>query len=152
MKRNTLKRSDMKSRSLLTFAALLVMILLTSGSSFAQANSVPVKANSVNKNAVGNLIMGIESDNTGLSRSSIYYAGLYRMSETVKPLLEKMRTETDASTKILIALALFRIGDPEGMEMIESLSVKDADPKVRRMCSAIFNEYTSPDSLNYVVR
>jgi hypothetical protein len=140
-----------KSSSLLA-AALLVMILLTSTSSFAQTNSVPVKALVVNRTAIGNLIMGIESDNTGLSRSSIYYAGLYRVPEAVKPLLEKMRSESDASTKILIALALFRIGDPEGMDMIESLSVKDPDSRVRRMCSAIFNEYVSPDSLNYVAR
>ncbi|MCU7490370.1 MAG: HEAT repeat domain-containing protein [Ignavibacteria bacterium] len=151
MKRNTLKRRLVKSSSLLA-AALLVMILLTSTSSFAQTNSVPVKALVVNRTAIGNLIMGIESDNTGLSRSSIYYAGLYRVPEAVKPLLEKMRSESDASTKILIALALFRIGDPEGMDMIESLSVKDPDSRVRRMCSAIFNEYVSPDSLNYVAR
>jgi HEAT repeat protein len=96
--------------------------------------------------------MGIESENAGLSKSSIYYAGLYRVPEAVKPLVEKMKAETDASTKVLIALALFRIGDPEGMDMIESLSVSDKDPKVRRMCSAIFNEYISPDSLNYVAR
>lgn len=151
MKRNTLKRRLVKSSSLLA-AALLVMILLTSTSSFAQTNSVPVKALVVNRTAIGNLIMGIESDNTGLSRSSIYYAGLYRVPEAVKPLLEKMRSESDASTKILIALALFRIGDQEGMDMIESLSVKDPDSRVRRMCSAIFNEYVSPDSLNYVAR
>lgn len=151
MKRNTLKCRLVKSSSLLA-AALLVMILLTSTSSFAQTNSVPVKALVVNRTAIGNLIMGIESDNTGLSRSSIYYAGLYRVPEAVKPLLEKMRSESDASTKILIALALFRIGDQEGMDMIESLSVKDPDSRVRRMCSAIFNEYVSPDSLNYVAR
>lgn len=153
MKRNTLKRSVMKSSSLFALAAaLFVMILLTSGISFAQANSVPVKASAVNRNAAGNLIKGIESDNAGLSRSSVYFAGLYRVSETVQPLLAKMKSETDASTKILIALALFRIGDPEGLEMIESLSVKDPDPKVRRMCGAIYNEYTSPDSLNYAIR
>lgn len=128
------------------------MLLLTSGSTFAQGNSVPVKASQVNRNAIGNLIMGIESENAGLSKSSIYYAGLYRVPEAVKPLVEKMKAETDASTKVLIALALFRIGDPEGMDMIESLSVSDKDPKVRRMCSAIFNEYISPDSLNYVAR
>lgn len=153
MKRNTLKPNAMISSSFLSLtAALFMMILLSSGSSFAQANSAPAEALRKNMNAVGNMIMGIESDNDGLSKNCVYFAGLYRVPEAVQPLLKKMRNETDPSTKVLIALALFRIGDPEGMEMIESLSVKDPDPKVRRMCSAIYNEYTSPDSLNYVVR
>ncbi|MGE5432487.1 MAG: HEAT repeat domain-containing protein [Syntrophomonadaceae bacterium] len=153
MKRNTLKPNAMISSSFLSLtAALFMMILLSSGSSFAQANSAPAEALRKNMNAVGNMIMGIESDNDGLSKNCVYFAGLYRVPEAVQPLLKKMRNETDPSTKVLIALALFRIGDPEGMEMIESLSVKDPDPKVRRMCSAIYNEYASPDSLNYVVR
>ncbi|HEX2866365.1 MAG TPA: HEAT repeat domain-containing protein [Ignavibacteriales bacterium] len=152
MKRNNLKRSVMKSSSLFALTMALFMILLTSAGTFAQANSIPVKASAINRNAAGNLIMGIKSDNAGLSRSSIYFAGLYRVSEAVEPLLEKMKNETDASTKILIALALFRIGDPEGLEMIESLSAKDPDPRVRKMCGAIYNEFNSPDSLNYAIR
>jgi HEAT repeat protein len=131
---------------------LIIMVFLTSMSTFAQTNSVDAKAAKKKFNAIESLIAGIGSDNEGLSRSSVYFAGLYRVPEAVEPLLYKMKNETDPSTKVLIALALFRIGDQEGMKMIESLALKDPNPKVRRMCSAIFNEYVSPDSLDYVAR
>lgn len=153
MKRNTLKPETMKSSGFFaSAAALFVMLFLTFSTTSAQANSAPINQTGLKIYAVGNLIMGIESENQGVSRSSIYYAGLYRIPEAVKPLMERMRNEPDASTKILIALSLFRIGDPEGLDMVQLLAKEDLNPKVRRMCSAIYNEYVSPDSVNYVAR
>lgn len=126
-------------------AAVLMAALLTSGS-LAYAMSNPTDPNLKGKMAVENLKNGIKSNNTGLKKSSIYYAGYYRLSETVPALTETVKNENDPSTKILIALVLYRIGDEKGINLVKDMAAKDNNPEVRRMCTCIYNAYKSGNS------
>ena len=97
--------------------------------------------------AVANLINGINSENIGLERSSIYYAGRDRVTKAVDALIERLNSENDPSTRILIAVSLFEIRDPKGLDAIKELSAKDKSEKVRSISGLIYNEYAkSPDS------
>lgn len=138
----------------LTSAAVMAVMMILNTGLYAQNNSLSEKraAKCFTKNEIESLKTGIASENTGLSKNSIYFAGLYRISEAVEPLMDKLRKESDPATKILIGLSLYRIGDPMGLELVQDFAVKDGNPKVRRMFSAIYNEYTSPDSLSFVNR
>lgn len=90
-----------------------------------------------------NLITGIQSENTGLRRSAIYLAGKYRIAEVNSVLIEAMKAEIDPSTRILIALSLYNIGEVSGMEAILNFSHIEKDAKVKRMLTSLYQEYNS---------
>jgi len=72
MKQQALTQSKLLS-------ALVVMILLSVVSSL-HAQNVSIKDLSTNKYALQNLLAGIKSDNEGVKRSCIYFAGKYRIA------------------------------------------------------------------------
>ncbi|MCU0365572.1 MAG: HEAT repeat domain-containing protein [Ignavibacteriaceae bacterium] len=99
-----------------------------------------------NKHALENLVAGIHSDNTGVKRSAIYFAGKYRIAETEEALIAQLKTENDPSTRILIALVLYELGSEEGLLEVKDLSLNDKNTKVRRMATQIYNEYMVNDA------
>lgn len=99
-----------------TYKALLTAVLLAAvltGSVYAQKQSI--KDVTSNKYALENLVAGIQSDNTGVKRSSIYFAGKYRIAEAEEALIDQLKVEEDPSTRILIALVLFEMGSEKGL-------------------------------------
>ena len=130
----------MKARGLLT-TVLLAAVLMVNG--FAQKNSI--KDITDNKYALRNLVAGIQSENNGVKRSSIYFAGKYRIAETESALIDQLKEEKDPSTRILIALVLYEMGSGEGLMEVQKLSINDKDAKVRRMATQIYNEYLVND-------
>jgi HEAT repeats len=123
--------------------AVLLAVLLT-GSLYAQKNSINDLTS--NKYALQNLVAGIQSDNTGVKRSSIYFAGKYRIAETESALIAQLKQEKDPSTRILIALVLYEMGSVEGLIAVKELAQNDKDAKVRRMSTQIYNEYLVNDA------
>jgi HEAT repeats len=101
------------------------------------------------ENAVQNLIKGINSDNEGLSRSSIYNAGKDRVAEAVDALVEKMWKEKNPNTRILIAISLYQIGDFKGLEAVKEQAVNDRDERVKQMSALIFDEFYKNYTGNY---
>jgi HEAT repeat protein len=134
----------MKRNLNLTAALLMGGMLLVA--STGNARNDPNKLSMKNKQAVENLKNGIKSDNNGLKRSSIYYAGFYRMTETVPALTEILKKESDPKTRILIALVLYKIGDGKGIDLVKEMSEKDSNKEVRRMCTCIYNAYLDGNS------
>ncbi len=119
------------------FALLLISIS-------AQTNSVE-KLN-FNERAIGNLKMGITSDNPGLKKSSIYFAGKYQVEEIKEVLENQLKIEDDPNIKILIALSLFKIGDAKSMDFVENLTFSETNPKVKNMFTAIIEEFEASNS------
>jgi HEAT repeat protein len=121
-----------------TLAVLLVLFLAAGSGLKAQETSYK----NVTPNSIETLKNGITSTNTGLRKSSIYMAGLYKINETVNLLTEELKNEKDPGTKVLIALSLYNIGNPKGMEAVKRLAETDNDLKVRRMSTALYKTYT----------
>jgi HEAT repeat protein len=98
---------------------------------------------------VKNLAAGLTSDCTGLKKSCIYFAGIYEIEGMVEPLVNQLAKETDPGIRVLIALALYKIGTPDAIKAIEKLVKNDLDPKVKKMGIALLNEFQSiPANLN----
>jgi HEAT repeat protein len=139
--------NEVKSRLTGKAARFLTAVLLAAvltGSVYAQKNSI--KDVTTNKHALENLVAGIHSDNTGVKRSAIYFAGKYRIAETEEALIAQLKEENDPSTRILIAIVLYEMGSEEGLLEVKDLSMRDKDAKVRRMAAQIYNEYLVNDS------
>lgn len=92
-------------------------------------------------NFMANLSVAIQSENLGLRKSAVYLAGLYSLNEVVPTLVTQLERENNSDVKILIALALYRMGDAQGMEAVEKLYGKDENVKVKRMSKAILDEF-----------
>lgn len=122
---------------------LLLTILLLSSAAIAQKQSIgDVTAN---EHALNNLIAGIQSENDGLKRSSVYFAGKYRIAEVENILINQLQKEEDPSTRILIALVLYEMGSIEGLLVVQRLAQNDDNERVRRMATHIYNEFLIND-------
>ncbi len=91
--------------------------------------------------AIKSLAMGIKSDVIGLRRSCIYLAGYCGIKELVKPLAEQLAIESDNDTKLLIVLAIYKIGDTEAQKAIQELVNNEADPNMRNLVRAVINNF-----------
>lgn len=107
----------------------------------SQRSKVVIEKYELSDNAVKSLIMGIKSENPGLRKSAIFYAGQYKLEAALDCLIEELRNENDPGTKILIALSLYKIGNPIAIDYIKEIAVQDENPKVKNMFSAIYNEF-----------
>jgi len=126
----------------LVIAVLLAVLM--SNILFAQnlsQNTTKAANSGFTERAIKSLMLGIESDNTGLKKSSIYLSGMYELDGVVETLISQLRKETDPDTRILIALALYKIGNKEGLDAIEELVKNDDNLKVKRISSAILNQF-----------
>ncbi len=135
----------MKTTRFLT--AVLLAAVLT-GSGYTQSNSI--KDITAHKYALENLIAGIHSENDGVRRNSIYFAGYYKIVEAEDALIAQLKEEKDSSTRILISLVLYELGSEEGLLEVKDLSLNDKDAKVRRMATQIYNEYLVNDAASTV--
>lgn len=124
---------------------VLVIGLLLSNSIFAQ-NSLSEFTK--NKYALDNLIMGIHSDNEGVRKSAIYFAGKYKVLESAEVLIEQLKKEENPGIKVLIALALFEMESKEGLDAVRKLSKNDESVRVRNMATFIYNEYSNGNSVS----
>jgi HEAT repeat protein len=121
-------------KNLVVTMALVMTLGLTAA--YAQKSDLDLK-----KNEIENLLTGITSDNVGLKKSAVYMAGKYEVIETAETLIGQLKVEDDASVKILIALALYRMGSEDGMEAVENLARTDSNKEVKRMSLAILNQW-----------
>jgi len=112
--------------------------MLTAAVLFAQE---PKSQTNFAKNDIANLVNGINSENTGLKRSAVYMAGKYGVYETTDALIEKLKSEKSAKDRILIALALYKIGNQKGYEAVKELAKYDYDAKVRKISNAICDAF-----------
>jgi hypothetical protein len=91
---------------------------------------------------INNLAVGIKSDNEGLKRSAIYFAGKYQVTELVNALAEQLDNEPLTKTRKLILLSLYSIGEDNSLRTIESYVSKANDNESRQFAKAMLNEYT----------
>lgn len=124
----------------LNLSAVVLVLLLGATGLFAQSDS---KLQNIKPVYIENLAMGIMSENHGLSRSSIYLAGKYKITELVDVLIDRVSEEYDESMRLLIAVTLNEIGSPKGMAVVQKLAKEDSDLRVKKMCALIMNEYAN---------
>ncbi|HEX9251102.1 MAG TPA: HEAT repeat domain-containing protein [Ignavibacteriaceae bacterium] len=131
---NTIKR-----QTIAVIALLLLFVMAVNMNVFAQPN--PISNVTKNEYALDNLKAAINSENTGVRKSSIYFAGKYKIAEAVKCLVERLENEEDASVRLLIAYSLYEIKDEAGMKAVKQLSLNDDDIKVKKISFNLYEKY-----------
>lgn len=123
-------------------AVMMIVLVTLTGSLFAKENADKKCKNDKvwSCEAIENLETAIKSNNTGLRRSAIYFAGQYQISELIPSLVKQLKREDDRSIRILIALSLHKMGTPDAVHAVNKLAHNDSDNKVRRICTAIYDD------------
>jgi HEAT repeat protein len=110
-----------------TKIATALILVLTFNLNFYAKN--PVELNQLNTNkekskvseaSLKNYAKAIESENSGLKKSAVYMAGVYKINGLVKTLIKQFTKEKDDDVKVMIALALYMIGDERGIATVEN--------------------------------
>ncbi len=132
----------------ITAVVLAVIFLSTnlSAMNFQGKNGDKGVKTEIPEKMVQNLAVGLESNNLGLKTDCIYFAGFYEIEGLVKPLVGQLAKESNPNTRVLIALALYKIGNEEAMNAVQKLVKNDADPAVQKIAKAIINEFQNNQS------
>ena len=130
--------------------AVVIVAALLSGNVFAMnSNLTTTPKSEIPEAFIQNLALGLTSDCTGLKKSCIYFAGFYEIEGMVEPLANQLTKETDPNIRVLIALALYKIGTTDAIKAVENLVKTDLDPKVKRMGIAILHDLKlNPENLD----
>lgn len=92
------------------------------------------------KNQIATLNMGINSENEGVRKNSVFIAGYYNIHEAVPALKKQFLNETETQLKTLIAMSLLMLGDETSMTMIKAEAAKSENISVKNKLNAIANE------------
>ena len=99
-------------RDLTKIIAIIFFLIGISISIFGQEAENPIT-----KNQKQNLIKGIQSDNSGVRKSAIYFAGKYRIEEAIPEMEKVLFKEHDENTVMITlnSLGQFRYDKVEGI-------------------------------------
>jgi hypothetical protein len=128
----------MKTRSL--FFVMIITTLLFTGFTFAEVNKSTPKANTYEAIETNRLI-GLASDNLGLRVSCAFNLGEMKSVKAVIPLMKLLREGETYEERVIAALSLVKIGDPQGVYLVNRLSKFSECEKTRRICEKFYNGY-----------
>jgi hypothetical protein len=124
-----------------SFATLLLLLCFVFTSFSIAAEPVKEKRTINQELAIQNLLIGLDSDNTGLTSSSAFYLGELSSTRAVIPLMKMLRNSEQEELRISAALALLKIGDERGIYAIKRAIVFDESKRVSDMCEKFYNAY-----------
>lgn len=128
----------MKTLKLFSFFLIAVTFLTTTA--FANDELDPrVKAKYVTVEA--NLLHGLKSDNEGLRISCAYYLGEMKSTKAVIPLIAILRDDGSYPARIIAALSLIKIDDPQGVYMVSRTIKFNTQEGVRKMSEKFYLSY-----------
>ncbi len=124
-------------RSVMILPGLILFLFVMTSFGF---NKESLKNPETRKKAVESLLNGLQNDNYGLRTSSAFMLGEIRAEEAVYPLMKILKTEDCEESRIVAALALYKIGNPKGIFAVKQATRFDNSERVRKMCTNFYNE------------
>lgn len=127
----------MKTRSA---AMLLILSLLFTRFSLAEVNTTTPKANTYETIELNRLI-GLASNNEGLRVSCAFNLGVMKSAKAVIPLMQLLREGKNFEERVIAALSLVKIGDPQGVYLVSRLAKFCECEKTRKICEKFYNGF-----------
>lgn len=120
-----------------TSTLALAMVIALTFSLFAKGNI----SNKNLENSEKTLLSAIESENIGLSISSIQLLGELNSNNAVLPLLKILHNCQNEGSRIAASLSLYKIGDKRGIFALKMAAKYDNSERVRKMCNSFYAQY-----------
>lgn len=124
--------------------ALIKTSTLTFTIVIALSFSLLAKENISNENLENSektLLSAIESENLGLSISSIQLLGELNSNDAVIPLMKILHNCENEESRIAASLSLYKIGDKRGIFALKMAAKYDNSKRVRKMCNNFYTQY-----------
>jgi PBS lyase HEAT-like repeat len=121
-----------------SFLLLLPLMLIFS----LQIQAGPLKTNqqaNTYETIEQNRLIGLQSDNQGLRVSCAFNLGEMKSKKAVIPLIELLRDGETYEEQVIAALSLVKIGDPQGIYMIERCGEFHRNEKTQEICKKFYN-------------
>lgn len=132
----TLNLLEDKMKTLRNYFVFVMLTLAFTGiKTFAQTDY------KFTESQIENLIAGIESDNDGVRKMAVYYAGLYNIKEVTKELLDQFKNEENAEIRKLIARVVYRNGELNDLEKLCKIALKFDDKIETKMCNLLYQDF-----------
>ncbi|MFH0736650.1 MAG: HEAT repeat domain-containing protein [bacterium] len=122
------KRYENNSRRVMGFV-IFIYLLISCAVLMAQEKPKAV----IQNRHVKTLLCGINSSNMGLRKSSIYFAGKYKIEEAIEPLSKQLLKEKDETIKYLIVISLSKIGSEKSLEVIKQMCKTEKSQKFKNI-------------------
>ena len=130
-----------------SFVTMLFLLFFVFAAFSTAAEPVKEKRTINRDLAIQNFLIGLDTDNEGLTSSSAFYLGELSSSEAVIPLMKILRNSEQEKLRISAALALLKIGDARGIYAIKRAIVFDESKRVSDICEKFYNAYLYNKSL-----
>lgn len=118
-------------KNLFAFVLAFAMVVLFTTASYSQPAAGAVKFT-----AEDNYIKGLESDNLGVKTDCIYYLGKMKSVRAVEPLIGILKNAyTFNAVRVMAALALLQIEDPEGVSAVKYAADNCDCDQVKTLCN-----------------
>lgn len=89
------------------------------------------------------LIKSLQDENVGIRTSAAQLLGERKVAEAVKPLVKMLTTEENTSARIVVAMALYQIGDEKALSTLKKVAASDKNKTVRQVVGAIVQKMES---------
>ena len=86
------------------------------------------------------LIKSLQDENVGIRSSAAQLLGERKVEVAVEPLVKMLKTEKNSSTRIVVAMALYQIGDEKALPALKEVASNDKNKTVRRVVAAIVHK------------
>lgn len=116
--------------------ALVLTVFLTSGLLAQAQPSVELEYNQY-------LIKSLQDENVGIRSSAAQLLGERKVAEAVNPLVTMLTKEKNASARIVVAVALYQIGDEKALPTLKKVATSDKSKTVRHVATAIVQKLES---------
>jgi len=116
---------------------ILALIITFSLSTFANTPISEEKYRQIEEN----LLLGMNSSNTGLQISCAYFLGEMKSDRALIPLLKMLKSGVTVEERLIAALSLAKIRSEKGMFAVKQRIKFDESKRVQRLCRIFYNNY-----------
>lgn len=88
-----------------------------------------------------NRLVGLTSDNDGLRISCAFNLGEMKSTKAVHTLMKMVREGKSEEERIIAALSLVKIGDPQGVYFVKQSAKFNDCERTRKICEKFYNGY-----------
>jgi hypothetical protein len=127
-------------KTLSTFVAMLLISLILSETAFSSSDLKKV-TKKIPKSAIESLIMGLNSDNSGLIIGCAMLAGDYKITESVENLAKILNSDLSYDVKTAAVYALYQIQTKESLVALKNACVKNNCPYLKQTAEVFLNHY-----------
>lgn len=114
---------------------LLTVLLLFAMSSFLNSQTVGDQEIELPECAIKSILQGIQSENEGVKRSCIYFAGKYKIKEASEYLVKELPSLDDGELCSMLAWSLYQIGNEAFCKELQEIVKNHDSEELRNFCS-----------------